>query len=92
LPYVDAFSVCLTHVKNEQELITVLFKHDRSGVSLMFPRKPPLGHFSVCFFALSFPCYLLFGHPIKKLIKKEFHLESVQWYVVAFFVSHVVAS
>ena len=85
------------HTKNEQELITVLSGCDRSDVSLMFPSEPPRGHFSVCLltltvFALSFPCYLLFGHPIKKLIKKEFHLESVQWYVVALFVAHIVAS
>lgn len=75
----------------------MLFERDRSGVSLTFPFKPLWGHFSVCLltltvFALSFPCYLFFGHPIKKLIKKEFHLESVQWYVVALFVSRIVAS
>lgn len=75
----------------------MLFERDCSGVSLTSPSKPPQGHSSVCRLtlavsALSFPSYLLFGHPIKKLIKKEFHLESVQWYVVALFVSHIVAS
>lgn len=57
------------------------------GVSLLFPPRAPRGRFSGCpltlgVSALSFPRYLLSGHPAEKLIKKESHLESVQWYVV----------